>query len=116
MRRVKPRREVCLDQIGEIRRGVIKWSPKSKLGSMPACRLMPKTTGEMPGYRSAINLAYHAFSNSAQLSVFASSLSKIKVQDQLTVIGDEKSLEMSFEDFPSSLDMNMILSKLTELI
>lgn len=55
-----------------------------------------------------MNLAYHAFSNSAQLSGFASSLGKIKVQDELTVVGDEKFLEMSFGDLPSHLGMNMM--------
>lgn len=55
-----------------------------------------------------INLAYHAFGNSAQLSGFASSLGKIKVQDELTVIGDEKFLDMSFGDLPSHLAMNMM--------
>lgn len=52
-----------------------------------------------------LKLAYHTFGTSAQLSHFASTLKKIKVQHELTITGDEKLLEMSFGDLPKSLDM-----------
>ena len=55
-----------------------------------------------------IQLGYHAFSNSIALSWFASTLDKIKVQDKVTFAGDEKYLDMSFEDLPSSLGMNVM--------
>ena len=55
-----------------------------------------------------LKLAYHTFGTSAQLSVFASTLSKIKVQDQLTITGDEMFLEMSFGDLPKSLGMDVM--------
>lgn len=55
-----------------------------------------------------ISLAYHSFRNSAQLSVFASALRKLKVQDAFTIDGDEKYLEMSFGDLPSNLDMKLM--------
>ena len=54
-----------------------------------------------------IQLGYHTFSNSAQLSWFASTLDKIKVQDKVTFVGDESFLDLSFEDLPSSLGMNV---------
>lgn len=53
-----------------------------------------------------IQLAYHTFTTSAQLSRFASALSKIKVQDEVTIAGDERYLDMSFGDIPSTLGMN----------
>ena len=52
-----------------------------------------------------LKLAYHTFGTSAQLSDFASTLKKIKVQHELTITGDKKFLEMSFGDLPKSLDM-----------
>ena len=55
-----------------------------------------------------ISLAYHSFINSAQLSVFASTLRKLKVQDEFTIDGDEKYLEMSFGDLPARLGMNLM--------
>ncbi len=55
-----------------------------------------------------IQLGYHAFSNSAQLSWFASTLDKIKVQDKVTFVGDERYLDMSFGCLPSSLGMNVM--------
>lgn len=55
-----------------------------------------------------IGLAYHAFSHSAQLSGFASALSKIKVQNRLIILGDEKFLEMSFGDLATNLGMNVM--------
>ena len=53
-----------------------------------------------------VKLAYHTFGNSAQLSDFASTLSKIKVQHELTIIGDERFLDMSFGDLPKSLEVD----------
>lgn len=54
-----------------------------------------------------IRLAYHTFNNSTGLSWFATALSKIKVQDKLTIIGDETYLDMSFGDLPSNLGMDV---------
>lgn len=56
-----------------------------------------------------IRLAYHSFRVSAQLSDFASGLSKIKVQEEFTIEGDESILDFkSFGDFPSKLGMDMM--------
>ena len=55
-----------------------------------------------------IQLGYHTFSTSAKLSSFASALKKIKVEDNVTIIGDERYLEMDFGDIPSSLGMNVM--------
>ena len=55
-----------------------------------------------------INLAYHTFINSAQLSVFASAMRKLKVQDEFTITGDERYLEMSFGDLPGTLGMKLM--------
>lgn len=55
-----------------------------------------------------ISLAFHTFSNDVQLSWFASALNKIKVQEKVTILGDEKYLDMSFGDLPSTLGMNMM--------
>ncbi|CAF9906144.1 hypothetical protein IMSHALPRED_004100 [Imshaugia aleurites] len=55
-----------------------------------------------------LNLAYHTFGNSAQLSSFASALSKIKVQDKVTITGDEKFLDMCLGDIPITLGMHML--------
>lgn len=55
-----------------------------------------------------VSLKYHAFSNSAQLSGFASALTKIKVQDRFSIMGDEKFLEMGFGVIPRSLGMHMM--------
>lgn len=42
-------------------------------------------------------------------------MSKIKVQDQLTVIGDEKFLEVSFGELSGNLGMNVTLPLLPKL-
>lgn len=53
-----------------------------------------------------ISFAYHTFCNSPQLSWYASALSNIKVEDKLTIAGDERFLKMGFEDLPHKLGMN----------
>lgn len=55
-----------------------------------------------------LKLAFHTFGTSTQLSTFASTLSKVKVQDNLTITGDERFLEMSFGDIPKSLGMDVM--------
>lgn len=55
-----------------------------------------------------LKLAYHTFGTSSQLSIFASTLKKIKVQGKLTITGDERFLEMSFGDLPKSLGMDVM--------
>ena len=55
-----------------------------------------------------INLAYFSFPHSAHLSAFVSTLSKIKVQEKLTIHGDEKVLDMTFGDFPEKFGMGMM--------
>lgn len=55
-----------------------------------------------------ISLAFHTFSSAAQLSWFASALSKIKVQDKVTITGHEKFLDIAFMDLPINLGMHMM--------
>lgn len=55
-----------------------------------------------------LKFAYHTFGTSAQLSVFASRLNRIKVQGKVTITGDERYLEMSFGDLPKSLGMDVM--------
>ena len=55
-----------------------------------------------------MNIAMHTFRGSADLSWFAAGLVNIKVQDKLTVIGDEKFLDMCFGDLPNTLGMALI--------
>ena len=55
-----------------------------------------------------IKLAYYSFRNSAELSIFASTLSNIKVQEKFTIGGDEKVLDMSLGDFPATLGMGLM--------
>lgn len=52
-----------------------------------------------------LRLAYYTFANSTQLSDLASALSKIKVQEELIITGDEGVLDMSFGELPSKLGM-----------
>ncbi len=53
-----------------------------------------------------IQLAYHTFSNSPQLSWSTFALSKIKVHDKVRIVHDEEQLDMSLGDLPDSLCIN----------
>lgn len=54
-----------------------------------------------------IQLEYYSFRSSAQISDFASALSKIKVQGRVVVTGDKQILDMGIEELPRKLGMNM---------
>ena len=53
-----------------------------------------------------LRFAFYTFRSSAQLSDFASGLSKIKVQERLSITGDEQILNMSIREIPAMLRMN----------
>ena len=55
-----------------------------------------------------IRFAYHSFRSSAQLSDFASTMNKIKVQESLIVSGDEHFLDINLEDLPRGLGMEVL--------
>ena len=55
-----------------------------------------------------IKLGYYSFRSSAQLSDFASALSKIKVQGRVIVTGDKQILDIGIKDLPEKLGMNML--------
>ena len=54
-----------------------------------------------------MRFAYHSFRTSAQFSDFASALGMIKVQERLIITGDEKTLDMSIQDIPSKLGLDI---------
>ena len=55
-----------------------------------------------------IELGYYSFRSNAQLSDFASALSKIKVQERVIITGDKQILDMGLEDLLRELGMNML--------
>ena len=55
-----------------------------------------------------IQLGYYSFRTSAQLSDFASALSKIRVLGRVIVTGDKEILDIGVQDLPRKLGMNML--------
>ena len=55
-----------------------------------------------------VRLGYYSFNSSAELSDFASALSKIKVQRRVIVTGDKQILDIGLEDLPRKLGMTTL--------